>query len=247
MTLDLQLKALKFTSTAKEVQQLCDKAIHTQPGYQQHIQNLLDHEIQKRQNQILLRQMKRAQLPTDHDLDEFDATFAQGITKTQLQQLRVLNWLDQAYNIILMGPPGVGKTFIAAGLGCEALKQGHRVYFRTMEEIRRLLIFKDRLKQAGQEYRRLINAHLVIIDDMLVFPLDKHESVDLYHLIDTLHEQTSLIITTNKAPKEWGEILADQAIATAILDRLIYHAQVISLQGESYRMKHRKSIYEKEE
>ena len=189
---------------------------------------------------------KAAALPARHDLDLFDHNYSQGITAPRLRELRRLGWLEQNYNLILMGPSGTGKTFIAAGLVYEAAGQGYKAYMVTMEDVINTIKMKTLMPSAMSAYNRLLKADLVAIDDIMLFPVKKEDAAGFFNLINTLHEKASLIITTNKAPTEWGKTLDDEVLASAILDRLLYHYEVIKLTGQSYRMGNRKSIFEED-
>ena len=204
---------------------------------------LLKTEIDHRYKRDLERRAKAACLPPRHDLDDYDFSFTNGLTAQQLNQLRECQWLEQNFNLVLMGPSGVGKTFIAAGLCNDALFKGYKAYFRTMEQIIEMLKLKDITRSASVQYRRLLKAHLLVIDDIMLFALDKQQGVALFNFINHLHEQASFIITTNKSPEEWVKMLDDEVIATALLDRLLYHCEVIKLNGKSYRMQNRKTIF----
>ncbi len=186
--------------------------------------------------------MKLARLPKDHNLDKYDFNMANGMTVPQLKQLRELLWMEQNYNLILMGPSGTGKTYVAAGLINDAVKSGHKAYFITMEELITVL----KMKEMINTYNRLLKAHLVAIDDIMLFPIKKHEAVAFFNLINHLHEQTSVIITTNKSPQQWAEMLDDEVLATALLDRLLFKCEVVKLEGKSYRMENRKTIFEQQ-
>ena len=145
-----------------------------------------------------------------------------------------------------MGPSGTGKTYIAAGLISDAVKAGHRAYFVTMEELITVLKMKEMTSNALNTYNRLLKAHIVAIDDIMLFPVKKHEAVAFFNLINHLHEQTSVIITTNKSPQQWAEMLDDEILATALLDRLLFKCEVVKLEGKSYRMENRKTIFEQQ-
>jgi DNA replication protein DnaC len=191
------------------------------------------------------RRIKLARLPRNYNLDVYDYTFASGITKSQLQELRELLWLEQAYNLVLMGPSGTGKTYIAAGLVNDAINKGYRAYFTGMEDLINVLKMKDMTSTALNAYNRYLRAHLIAIDDIMLLPVKKHEAVAFFNLINHLHEKSSIIITTNKAPKQWAEALEDEVLATALLDRILYHCEVVKLDGNSYRMENRKEILKK--
>jgi DNA replication protein DnaC len=188
--------------------------------------------------------MKMANLPQYCDLAAYDHSFSNGLTITRLHQLQELNWMDQIFNIILMGHSGTGKTFLSAGLCHEAVKKGYKAYFRNIDTLISILKMKDVTSTAKAEYRRLINAHLIVIDDIMIFPIEKKEAVMLFNFINQVYEKTSFIITTNKKPAEWAQMLNDEVLATALLDRLLYQCEVINLAGKSYRLKNRKTIFQ---
>ena len=152
-------------------------------------------------------------------------------------------WLEKIFNIVLMGPSGTGKTRIAAGLCYDALKSGYRAYFRTMEQINEILIMKDITRSALIEYNKLLKAHLLVIDDIMMFALEKKQAVQLFNFINHLHEKASFIVTTNKSPEEWVKMLDDEVIATALLDRILFRCEVVRLTGTSYRLENRKTIF----
>ena len=143
----------------------------------------------------------------------------------------------------IIGPSGTGKTFIASGLCNEALKKGYKAYFRSMEQINETLIMKDITRSALIEYNKLLKAHLLVIDDIMMFALEKKQAVQLFNFINHLHERASFIVTTNKSPEDWVKMLDDEVIATALLDRILYRCEVVRLSGKSYRLQNRKSIF----
>ena len=124
-----------------------------------------------------------------------------------------------------------GKTYIAAGLVYEVVLKGYRAYFTSMEDLVNVLKMKEMTSTALNGYNRFIRAHLIAIDDIMLFPVKKHEAVAFFNLVNHLHEQCSLIITTNKSPKQWAEALEDEVLATALLDRILYHCEVVKLEG----------------
>lgn len=206
---------------------------------------LFSAEADHREEKDLLKRTKAAILPLNYNLDQYDYAIDNGLSKTRLMQLRELLWIEQLFNIVLMGPSGTGKTFIAAGLCNDAIRKGYRAYFRTMEDIANMLKMKNITRSATAEYKRLCKAHLIVIDDIMMFPIEKELAVGLFNFVNHLFEKTSFIITTNKAPKEWAQMLDDEVLATALLDRLLYRCEVINLTGNSYRMQNRKTIFEK--
>ena len=224
----------------------CGATIHQaqveRPTYIDFLCNLFAQELADRDEYKRKRLHSMAQLPKDCDLDNFDFNHPSGITKPQMKELRQLVWLDQIYNILLMGPCGTGKTYIASGLVNDAINKGYRAMFTTMENLISTIRLRELSAAAMARYNRITKLHLLAIDDIMLFPMQKDEAAGFFNLINTLHQQTSIIITTNKSPSEWAETMKDPALASAILDRVLYHCDVIKLEGNSYRMEHRKSF-----
>jgi DNA replication protein DnaC len=237
---------LNLTGIKDQMEELIRKATEDKISYADFSLRLLKTEINRRSERDLERRMKVARLPLNHDLEQYDFSFTNGLSKQQLNQLRECIWLEQNYNIVLMGPCGVGKTLTAAGLCNDALKKGYKAYFRTMEQIVEMLKMKDITRSAMSEYKKLLKAHLMVIDDIMMFALEKKQAVQLFNFVNHLHEKASFIVTTNKSPEEWVKMLDDEVIATALLDRLLYRCEVIRLSGKSYRLKNRKSIFPQE-
>ena len=237
---------LRLAEAALNLDQILEKATKEKPSYTRFLMEVTKAEIDHRNLRDVELKLKKAQLPRNHDLEHYDFKISNGLDPQQFKQLRELHWVDQNFNIILMGPSGVGKTYIAAGLAFDAIKAGYAAIFRSMEQIIRILKLKDLTRSEKIDYQRIIKADLLVIDDLMMFPVEKDDANRLFHLINQLHEQTAIIITTNKGPKEWAELMGDQVLATAILDRLLFRCQVISLDGKSYRMQNKKTIFNKE-
>ena len=234
---------LKLSGIQDQVEELIRKASEEKCSYLDFSLSLLETEINQRRQRDLERRIKAARLPVSHDLDLYDYSFMNGISKQQLSQLRECQWLEQNYNVVLMGPTGISKTYIAAGLCYDALKKGYKAYFRTMEQINEILIMKDITRSALIEYNKLLKAHMLVIDDIMMFALEKKQAVQLFNFVNHLHERASIIVTTNKSPQEWVKMLDDEVIATALLDRILYRCEVVRLSGKSYRLQNRETIF----
>ncbi len=242
-----QLKELASQLNLGSIRKNADHIIHEaqmkKPNYLEFLEGILNNEIQTRKRRAFEKRLKAANLPRKHDLDLFDDSTVQGVTQKQLTELRQLIWMEQNYNIIIMGPSGVGKTYIAAGLVYEAVKRGDKAYLLTMEDLLSIIKMREVSPTAMRSYNKLIKADLVAIDDIMLLPMKKEEAVGLFNLINQLHENVPIIITTNKAPTEWAKNLEDEVLATALLDRLLYQCEVLNLSGTSYRMENRKTIF----
>jgi DNA replication protein DnaC len=235
---------LRLSGIGTSIDDLLMKVQQDQSSYLDFALTLFETEINHRNRQNLLRRLKNAKLPTNNNLDNWQHNKQNGLPKQQMSQLRECVWLEPNFNIILMGPSGTGKTFIAAGLCHEALKKGYKAYFRTMEQIIYIIKMKDITKSAAMEYANILKANLLVIDDIMMFPIEKKQSVALFNLINHLHQNASMIVTTNKSPDEWATMLDDEVLATAILDRLLYNCEIVKLTGKSFRLDNRKTIFQ---
>jgi DNA replication protein DnaC len=242
--IDQYCRRYKIMGMAPKIDELVKKAENQQLSYTSFLLQLFEQEALHREKQAKERLLKTAQLPTKSNLDQYEQRDENGLTKQKTNTLREMAWLDQMYNIMIMGPSGVGKTMLAAGLCADAIEKGYKAYFRTMDEIITMLKSKDFSRAAMADHKRLTKASLIVIDDVMLFPVEKSQAVNLFNFINQLYENTSFIITTNKMPADWAKMLDDEVLATAILDRLLFRCEVISLTGKSYRMENRKTIFD---
>ncbi len=237
-------KELNLTALSAYLDNAIAEAEKKQISYLDLLKTLMEKEINHRKKKDLEKRTKQARLPLCYNLDLYDFTLSNGLEKKQLNQLRELKWLEQNFNVILMGPSGTGKTYLAAGLCFDAVDKGYLAYFKTMDELIKVLKMKDITRNANAEYKRIMRAHLLVIDDIMMFPVTQQDAVAFFNLINELHDKTSLVITTNKSPKEWADVLKDSVLTTALLDRILYRCEIIKLSGKSYRMENRKTIFE---
>lgn len=233
----------KTAGIQANIEQIVADAEEKKSGFWEYTRQLLQAEAEHRHENEVKRRLKVARLPLKSDLDTYDHAFANGLSEIRINQLRELNWIDQLYNLMLMGPSGTGKTFLAAGLCADAVQKGYKAYFRTLDEILTTITMKEVTRTATADHKRLLKADLIVIDDIMMFPLEKKQAVDLFHFINQLYESTAFIITTNKMPNDWAKMLDDEVLATALLDRLLYQCEIIKLNGKSYRMENRKSLF----
>lgn len=242
-----QLRHLRMTETANELPVLLRNAETMSWTYQEFMQEILMFEMKRREEKNVEKRLKLARFPYHKTLDEFNIEEQESLSKRQLNQLRELNWLEQQYNIILLGPPGAGKTHIGIGLGIEAISKGYKVSFSSMGELVHLLKTEEYIRKSQMQLKRIKESDLVIVDDLMYLAMDQREANLFFHLINHLYERSSIILTSNKGPEEWVELMGDQGITTAILDRLLHRVEVVQLnENDSYRLKHRFTIFEKE-
>ena len=237
---------LRIGGIAKGLNEIVQESERKSIGYSEFTLQLLKAEVAHRQQNDIKRRRKVAGLPRMSDLNNYDHGFENGMSKTRINQLRELNWLDQGFNLMFMGPSGVGKTLLAGGLCADAIEKGYKAYFRTMEELVNILKLKEVTRSALTDYKRLTKADLIIIDDIMLFPMEKPQALALFNFINQTYENTCFIITTNKMATDWAKMLDDEVLATALLDRLLFRCDVINLSGKSYRLKNRKTFFDNE-
>jgi DNA replication protein DnaC len=204
---------------------------------------LLRNEIAYREEKSKERRFKQAQLPAIKTLDAFDTNFQTSITRAQLDTLANLSWIQTLHNLVLLGPPGVGKAHIALALSNLALHAGYKVFFTSMDRLIHFLKTAEISKSSRCRLAYIYTCDLVVIDELGYLPVSRSEANFFFQLITKLHDATSVIITSNKGFDSWSSVFGDSILATAMLDRLTYRCQVIPLDGESYRLHHRSNVF----
>ncbi len=234
------LESLGLDSAAAVLDQRLEQAAHRQVSYAEFLADLLAVEATARRERYLKARTRLAHLPFHKTLEDFDLRFQPSIDERQVRELAELAFVREAANVLFLGPPGVGKTHLAVALGLKAIEAGYGVYFvrahDLVEDLRRAMA-DHRLDRRLRVY---LAPKLLIIDEFGVWPYDRMASTALFTLISARYERGSIILTSNKGFAEWGEVLGDTVIATAILDRLLHHSHVINIRGESYRLREKR-------
>lgn len=202
---------------------------------------LLEQQRLRIEKQNILRR-KRASLPAEKTLTTFDFGFQRSVSKEQMLRLSDMTWVEQAFNVCFLGPPGVGKTHLALSLSVRALDLGYSVAFETLDNLMKCLKTENISGASSRRLKYIRKAALVVVDEVGFMPLSPGEANLFFGFVSSMAERTSLIITSNKGFDEWAEFLGDATITTAILDRLIHHCEIINMTGNSYRLEHRETI-----
>jgi len=205
--------------------------------YVDYLEKLLEAEAALRQERTVIMKMQMARFPFQKTLDQFEFSFQPSLDRKLVKSLSTLKFVEERENVLLLGPPGVGKTHLAIALGLEAIKAGYPVYFATAAD---LMASLERAQAKGQleaRMRNLLKPKLLVIDELGYLPLEPWEASQFFQLVSARYEKGSILLTSNKSYGEWGEIFPDAVMAAAILDRLLHHSTTVNIKGESYRLK----------
>ena len=234
------LETFGLKHTSKYLPALLEAAEREEQPYRQFLLSVLETEVQGRNERRRHRNYALAHFPPSVcTIDEFDpAELESGITLGQIKQLKDLSWLDACGNIILAGPPGLGKTMIALGLGLHAINEGYTVCFEKVGNFFDILTKADYERSAGFRLKNIKKAQLVILDEIGYATITREQANRFFCFVSDAYEKRSIIFTTNKDIPEWVEMMGDPVLTTAMMDRILHHARCFSLKGESYRLKY---------
>ena len=235
--LQRQINYLRLSNLAHEIQPLLEQAEANDLSYLQFAQQLFELELQGRNQKRIESNRRKAGFPVNKTLEAFDYRAQTSITKRQVNQLLDYSFIDERQNLIFIGPPGVGKTHLAIGIGIKAVQAGYKVLFKTALELVELLELSERRGELKNRLNQLSKFDLLIIDELGYLPMTRQSNHNLFQLINTLYEYRSIILTTNKEFTQWGEFFRDENVAVSIVDRLIHHSKIYMLGGESYRLR----------
>lgn len=231
---------LKLKGMQTSLDKVLDDAQSNKVSYLECLKELLQHEINDRNDRRLQRNLAGAHLPVIKELESFDFTPVGGITQEDVNNLLDFRWIDNNENLLFLGPPGLGKTHLSISLALKALERGYKVCFERASNLIKLLKTSEIQRSSAFRINRIMKSSLLIIDEIGYTPIDRKEANLFFNLISELYERSSIIITSNKGFDQWSEMMGDEVMTTAMLDRLLHHSQVYSMYGESYRISQKK-------
>ena len=236
-------KELKLGYLMINANKIIEEADVNDSSYQDMLLSILENEIDLKDKRAQERRLKFAGFPVIKKIEDFDFNFQKSITKKQVNRLLEMDWIDRMYNLIFLGPPGLGKTHISIALGYRAAEMGYKVSFVTMDSLMHALKTQEISRNSKGKMNRILSSSLVIIDELGYLPITREEANLFFQLISSLHEQASIIITSNKGLEDWTELLGDPALTTAVLDRITHRCELFNMSGKSYRLEHRESLF----
>jgi DNA replication protein DnaC len=235
-------RELKLHGLAQTADELVDRAEQAQLGYREFLDLVLESEVGVLEGRRYASRLKLSALPHHKTLDEFDISFQPELDPKRIAELRSLRFVQHRVCSLILGPPGVGKSHLAVGLGMEALRAGYLVRYTTLDDLVRELRQADQLGTLRNKLSQYLRPHVLICDEVGYLPLDPADANRFFQLIDRRYTRASMIITSNKRVSAWAALFGDEVLAAAILDRLLHDAEILTINGPSWRLRGRGDI-----
>jgi DNA replication protein DnaC len=231
------LRKLRLLKSGERLEAVLQEAAARELPYAEFLEQVLGEEVAARTSKNIAMRTAMARFPFVKPLETFDFTYQPSIDKKQLLQLASCHYIEHGDNVIVLGPPGVGKTHLAVSLGLKAIEAGYRVLFTTAAHLIAVLTKAHAEGRLDEKLKVYTTPRLLIIDEIGYLPIDRIGANLFFQLISRRYERGPMILTSNQSFGAWGEVFGDRIIATAILDRLLHHAVTLNIRGNSYRLK----------
>jgi DNA replication protein DnaC len=234
------LEKLKMDHLEAQLDTVCEQAAERELDYKSFLTQALEAEWQGRYRRGIETRLRQSRFPWVKTLEQFDFDFQPSLDRRQVRELAGFSFVERAHNVVILGPPGVGKTHLAVAFGVKAVEAGFTLLFLTLETLMTRLVKAKRENRLERALKQLTYPKVLIIDEVGYLPLSRDEASLFFRLVVRRYERASLIVTSNKSYLDWGEIFNDHVLATAILDRLLHHSTTLNIKGESYRLKEKR-------
>jgi DNA replication protein DnaC len=232
------LRQLRLSGLAQSLEVRLSEASGNRLDHAEFLELILQDELNVRSSRLVSRRVKSACFSEVKNLDEFDFSFNPSIKRKQIHDLAASQFIREKTDVLLLGPPGVGKTFLVQAIGHQAIKAGYLVLYRSIFDLARDFLGDEELGQQDKTLNRYLKPDLLIIDDMGMRQLPRRSGECLLEIIMRRHENRSTMMTSNRPLEDWAKLIGDVPAATAILDRFLQHATIINITGKSYRLRH---------
>lgn len=238
-SLTTALKQLRLSGLLETLDVRLQEAAGHQLNHAEFLELILQDELLVRSQRLIQRRVKHASFREHKPLDQFDWSFNPTIKKKQVFDLATCRFVHEGRDVLVIGPPGVGKSYLAQAIGYEAIKQGLVVLYRSIFDVVRDFLHEEMLDQDDKLLARYLKPDLLIVDDMGMKQLPRRSGEVLFEIIMRRYETRSTMMTSNRPLEDWGKLIGDVPSATAILDRFLHHAEVVAITGKSYRLRNK--------